>query len=72
MGGGPACFLAGNFSPGGLILMSAFTSIRATAGDKFGILKYMLSERFDNIKLIRKAYMPTFILHGVNDTVVGI
>jgi len=28
MGGGPACFLAGNFNPSALMLMSTYTSIR--------------------------------------------
>ena len=64
MGGGPACFLAGNFNPGALILMSTYTSIRAVAGDGYGFLKYFVSERFKNLEMVQKAKMPTFILHG--------
>ena len=44
MGGGPACFLAGNFNPGALLLQSTFTSIKDVTGDHVGFLKFIVSE----------------------------
>ena len=47
MGGGPASFLAGNFSPRALCLMSAFMSIKKMASDKtLGLLSWCVSDRF--------------------------
>ena len=46
MGSGPAAFLAGNFNPGALCLMSAYTSIRGVARDQVGFLRIFLKERF--------------------------
>jgi hypothetical protein len=71
MGGGPASFLAGNFNPGALLLMSTYTSIRQVAGDGFGFLKYFVSERFENLKMVQRCKMPTFILHGQADEVIA-
>lgn len=44
MGGGPASWLAGNFNPGALMLMSAYASIRAVAGDIVGLLRFLVKE----------------------------
>ena len=52
MGSGPASFLAGNFNPGALCLMSAYTSVRAVAGDVVGFLRFLVSERFNNLEMI--------------------
>lgn len=71
MGSGPAAFLAGNFNPGALCLMSAYTSIRAVAGDAVGILRILVSERFNNLDMVKKAQCPTFILHGHQDEVIA-
>lgn len=71
MGGGPACFLGGNFKPGALLLMSTYTSIKAVAGDSVGFLKFLISERFENIEMVKKAECPTFILHGMADEVIA-
>lgn len=49
MGSGPACFLAGTFNPGGLIVMSGYASIRRVAGDVIGWLKFTVKEQFDNV-----------------------
>ena len=64
MGSGPAAFLGGNFNPGALCLMSAYTSIRAVAGDAVGFLRFLVSERFNNVDMVKRAQCPTFILHG--------
>ena len=70
MGGGPAAFLAANFPCGALCLMSTYTSIRAVTGDKVGWLRFLVSERFSNLECVKKADMPTFILHGMADDVI--
>jgi len=52
MGSGPAAFIAGTFNPGALCLMSAYTSIRSVAGDVVGLLRFLVSERFNNLEMI--------------------
>ena len=64
MGSGPACWLAGNYNPGALMIMSGYTSIKGMAKEVVGFLKVFISERFDNYKQIAKAKCPTWILHG--------
>ena len=44
MGSGPACWLAGNFKPGALMLMSGYASIRRVAGDLVGWLRFIVKE----------------------------
>ncbi len=66
MGGGPASFLAGNFSPRALSLMSTYTSVSDAAGN----LSMFVTERFRNIDEVAKATCPTFIVHGRQDTVI--
>ena len=70
MGGGPACFIASNFNPGALMLMSRYTSIKAVTADKVGFFKFLVAERFTNLEAVKKAIMPTFILHGMADDVI--
>jgi esterase/lipase len=64
MGSGPATFLSSNFTPGALILMSPYTSIKNVVKGKAGFLSAFISERFDNLKLMPKVTCPTFIVHG--------
>ena len=70
MGSGPASWLAGNYNPGLLGLMSGYTSIKRVAGDSVGFLRIFVAERFENIKEVAKATCPTFILHGRQDEVI--
>jgi len=71
IGSGPACHLAANHHPYSLILMSAFTSIRAVAKKYVGpLLQYLVAERFDNKKCIAKVKCPVFMVHGKRDDVV--
>ena len=49
MGSGPACWLAGKFNPGALMIMSGYASIRRVAGDLVGWLSFIIKEQFDNI-----------------------
>jgi len=70
IGSGPACFLAGNFHPLAVCLMSPFKSIKAVAEDKVGIFKCLVAERFKNLYEIGRAKCATFILHGQLDKVI--
>ena len=71
MGSGPATHLASVKKPGCLLLMSAFKSIRAIAQDQAGnILKYLISQRFDNETKIQSVECPTFIVHGMKDNLI--
>lgn len=54
-----------------LLLLSAFTSIRDLAKDISGkLLQYLITDRFRNIDLITQVKSPTFIVHGMKDTLV--
>ena len=73
IGSGPACYLASKYNPSMLILMSAFTSLRAVAKRYVGpLLQYLVAERFNNKKLITKVKSPIFLLHGRLDDVVPV
>ena len=52
MGSGPTCHLASKNKPGAAILMSAYTSIKDTAKEKFGFLSAIVQEQFDNLSII--------------------
>ena len=72
MGTGPATHLASIRKPCSLLLMSAFKSIRAIAQDQAGsILKYLIQDRFKNIDKIKKVECPTFIVHGMQDSLIS-
>lgn len=67
-GTGPACFLASERSPGGVILISAFASIKQLLedlGEKVESPDYV--ERFNNAVLVEKIKSPVLLLHGQND-----
>lgn len=64
MGSGPATYLAANNSPGGLILMSPYTSIKNVVKNKVGFLSIIVAEHFDNLSLMNKVKCPTFFVHG--------
>ena len=71
IGSGPATWLASHTEPCALILMSAYTSIRAVARHLFGALtQYFLAERFNNLVLMPEVTCPTFLVHGQKDTLI--
>jgi fermentation-respiration switch protein FrsA (DUF1100 family) len=71
MGSGPATHVASKRSPGSLLLMSSFKSIRAIAEDQAGrLLKYLIQDRFKNIEKIGKVKSPTFLIHGMMDKLI--
>ena len=70
IGSGPACYLASRNKPAALVLVSPHTSIRGVVKDQFmgSITQYMIAERFRNVEAVAKVTCPTFILHGMRDT----
>ena len=42
LGSGPATHIASKYEPGGLILMSPYTSIKSVASNKVGFLSFLL------------------------------
>ena len=68
IGTGPATVVAATRKPGGLVLMSAFKSIRDIVREQAGsLLQYVMSDRFRNIDLISDVTCPTFLVHGQQD-----
>lgn len=71
MGSGPASYLASQYRPGTLILMSPYTSIRNVVKSKVGqLLSKLVAEHFDNLKLMPLVKCPTFIVHGQKDGLI--
>ena len=72
IGTGPASWLASKRKIGVLVLMSAFTSIRAVVKDLFGaVTQYLVRERFCNIEWIAKVTAPVFFVHGLRDRLIS-
>ncbi|OMJ65814.1 hypothetical protein SteCoe_37582 [Stentor coeruleus] len=71
IGSGPATFLARTRKIGCLMLMSAYTSIKEAAKHFAGkIGERLIKERFENIKHMPYITCPTFLVHGIKDTVI--
>ena len=72
IGSAPAVYLCANRNPLGLILMSPFTSIRNLANDMVGnLLKYLISNRFDNLILMKDISCSILFIHGQSDTLIN-
>jgi hypothetical protein len=71
IGTGPACYLGSKRNPEGIILISPFTSIRSVA-EKIvgGFFKYLISEKFENIKFIKDIVSPVLFIHGQLDELI--
>ena len=53
--------------------MSPFKSLREVARDHVGkILSYLLAERYRNVDLIKESKCPVLIVHGKDDTTIGV
>ena len=71
IGTGPATYLASQKDLGALILMSAFTSIRAAVKDFAGKwAQYLIKERLNNLEAIPNVKCPTFFIHGQKDSLI--
>jgi abhydrolase domain-containing protein 17 len=72
IGSGPATWLASRKNIGALVLMSAFTSIRAVVRDLAGKwAQYLIKERFNNLEHISRVTCPTFLIHGLKDSLIS-
>jgi len=70
IGSGFATHVASNRSPGMLILMSAFTSIKSVANHITCIFSFMVADRLKNLDKISHVKCPKIFLHGIEDTLV--
>lgn len=71
IGSGPSTHLAASKDPCGLILMSAYTSIRAVAKSLVGsLLSFCIADRFNNVENMKRVKCPTFIIHGQKDKLI--
>jgi len=71
LGGGPAVYLAAQYPVGGLILVSAFSSIKSAVQSIVGrLLAWTFKERFANIKIIANVSCSTLFIHGECDVLI--
>jgi pimeloyl-ACP methyl ester carboxylesterase len=71
LGSGPAVFLAAQYPVGGLILVSAFSSIRAAVQSIVGrVFAWTFAERFPNSKIIANVSCSTLFIHGECDGLI--
>mmetsp|Transcript_41785 Transcript_41785/g.37210 ORF Transcript_41785/g.37210 Transcript_41785/m.37210 type:complete len:140 (-) Transcript_41785:150-569(-) len=52
--------------------MSAYTSIKEAAKSIFGLLSFMVADRFNNIEEIKKAKCPILLIHGRKDELIPV
>ena len=72
LGSGPAVHLASKNSPGALILMSPFASIKSVANNKVGFLSFLIADIFDNLSKMPLVECATFIVHGQKDSLIPV
>lgn len=71
IGTGPAVKLASQYPVGGLILVSAFMSIKAAIETIAGpFVSMAFNERFPNAALIQNVQCPTLFIHGEKDALI--
>jgi len=71
LGSGPAVFLAAQYPVGGLILVSAFSSIKAAVQSIVGrLFAWTFTERFPNSKIIANVSCSTLFIHGECDGLI--
>lgn len=71
LGSGPATYVAARRNPGGLIMISPYTSIRKVVKDVAGSwLQYLVEDRFSNIDEIKFVTCPTLLIHGREDELI--
>ena len=70
IGTGPAVYLTSVRKPNALFLVSAFTSIRAVAGNLVGPLKYLVKDRFFSKNYIKNITCPIIFIHGQSDPLI--
>ena len=77
LGTGPAIALASQRPGAGLIIVSPYTSIRAAARDALPFLRYypdwmICLDDMDSLNEIKGVKCPLLVVHGVQDTTIGV
>merc|ERR1712091_528173 len=71
LGTGPAVHLASKYPVGGLILVSAFSSIKKAVQSIGGsVVAWIFQERFPNFRAIANVSCPTLFIHGERDGLI--
>eukprot|EP00927_Polykrikos_kofoidii_P077042 TRINITY_DN74031_c0_g1_i1.p1 TRINITY_DN74031_c0_g1~~TRINITY_DN74031_c0_g1_i1.p1 ORF type:complete len:401 (+),score=52.71 TRINITY_DN74031_c0_g1_i1:120-1322(+) len=71
LGSGPAVYLAAQYPVGGLILVSAFSSIKGAVQSIVGrLFAWTFKERFPNHKIIANVSCSTLFIHGECDGLI--
>ena len=71
IGTGLAVHLAATKHPAALVLMSAYTSLRAVIKKIAGkVLQYVVRERFRNKDAMKHVVCPVFLIHGIRDQLI--
>jgi fermentation-respiration switch protein FrsA (DUF1100 family) len=71
VGSGPAARIARSRPVAGLILESAFTSLRAMARHHYPLFpSWLASGAFDNLEAVRESRSPLLVIHGTADDIV--
>ncbi|MDQ3037246.1 MAG: alpha/beta hydrolase [Myxococcota bacterium] len=70
LGGGAVSQLARERPPAAIILQSTFTSVADLAWEGFRAPRFLLSDPFDSIAVLRDLGRPTLLFHGRRDEVV--
>lgn len=73
LGSGPAVHLAAQYPIGGLILVSAFSSLRAAVRSIAGrLLAWTVNDRFPNSQGISNVSCSTLFIHGESDRLIPV
>ena len=71
IGCAPATYLASKRNPGGLFLVSAFTSIKDIIDDhSFNLGGIFVNSSFETIKYIKDVTCPILLIHGMKDSLI--
>ena len=71
IGSAPASYLASKRNPGGLFLISAFTSIKDVINNhSFNLGGIFIKSSFETKKYINNVNCPILLIHGVKDTLI--
>lgn len=71
LGSGPAVYLAAQYPVGGLILVSAISSIKAAVQSIVGrVVAWSFEERFPNHRIIANVSCSTLFIHGEFDGLI--